>query len=366
MAASHRIAEDHNLILGIQGFSYADLYKPSRLADLLNVFDTTLKVLDAGLFAEYQTYKNTLGKEMAPQAISDLLVRLAPHVGEFVARLFHVEAERANQQSAIRDEVETIFVFRNEIIEKIQARFKDADITRWDIKKIQGDIDLLKRIAFPETATDTDLEHAFCRVGSRLARLSNHYRALARGKPAEINDADSEVNTLQQRLEADPQSKVAFAAALAKQEPAEFTDVLLEAVQRWCYAALNDPELNKIISFYGDNHPVYAGNVVKAMASAKDGYPYIVRLFAQELISLDPAQQQNRDQSMQSLLKRLEGELTATVVELNRLTPLLSRSSCMPPCRPANSIRDKFTGCRISRVWHRLSKALYSLPKVWP
>ena len=248
MAASHRIAEDHNLILGIQGFSYADLYKPSRLADLLNVFDTTLKVLDAGLFAEYQTYKNTPGKEMAPQAISDLLVRLAPHVGEFVARLFHVEAERANQQSAIRDEVETIFVFRNEIVEKIQARFKDADITRWDIKKIQGDIDLLKRIAFPETATDTDLEHAFCRVGSRLARLSNHYRGLARGKPAEINDADSEVNTLRQRLEADPQSKVAFAAALAKQEPAEFTDVLLEAVQRWCYAALNDPELNKIIS----------------------------------------------------------------------------------------------------------------------
>jgi len=146
LAASHRIAEDHNLILGIQGFSYADLYKPSRLADLLNVFDTTLKVLDAGLFAEYQTYKNTLGKEMAPQAISDLLVRLAPHVGEFVARLFHVEAERANQQSAIRDEVETIFVFRNEIVEKIQARFKDADITRWDIKKIQGDIDLLKRL----------------------------------------------------------------------------------------------------------------------------------------------------------------------------------------------------------------------------
>ncbi|MGH8568213.1 MAG: pyridine nucleotide-disulfide oxidoreductase, partial [Gammaproteobacteria bacterium] len=30
------------------------------------------------------------------------------------------------------------------------------------------------------------------------------------------------------------------------------------------------------VTFYGDNHPVYAGNVVKAMASARDGYPYIV------------------------------------------------------------------------------------------
>ena len=35
----------------------------------------------------------------------------------------------------------------------------------------------------------------------------------------------------------------------------------------------------KFISFYGDNHPVFAGNVVKAMASAKNGYPYVAKLF---------------------------------------------------------------------------------------
>lgn len=29
------------------------------------------------------------------------------------------------------------------------------------------------------------------------------------------------------------------------------------------------------LSFFGDLHPVYEGNVVKAMASAKNGYPYI-------------------------------------------------------------------------------------------
>ena len=35
----------------------------------------------------------------------------------------------------------------------------------------------------------------------------------------------------------------------------------------------------KTVSFYGDNHPHYAGSVVKAMASAKDGYPHVVALF---------------------------------------------------------------------------------------
>ncbi len=35
----------------------------------------------------------------------------------------------------------------------------------------------------------------------------------------------------------------------------------------------------RFVSFYGDNHPDYAGNVVKAMASAKRGAPAIFRLF---------------------------------------------------------------------------------------
>ena len=32
------------------------------------------------------------------------------------------------------------------------------------------------------------------------------------------------------------------------------------------------------ISFFGDLHPSFAGNVVKAMASAKQGYPVVSRL----------------------------------------------------------------------------------------
>src|SRR4029077_13334787 len=33
----------------------------------------------------------------------------------------------------------------------------------------------------------------------------------------------------------------------------------------------------RAISFFGDLHPSYAGNVVKAMASAKQGYPVVSR-----------------------------------------------------------------------------------------
>jgi NAD(P)H-flavin reductase len=79
----------------------------------------------------------------------------------------------------------------------------------------------------------------------------------------------------------------------------------------------------RFVSFYGDNHPVYAGNVVKAMASARDGYPYVTRLFEQELKTLDPAKQSDRDQSLKKLFDHLDAELLATVIEVNRLTPTI-------------------------------------------
>jgi NADPH-dependent glutamate synthase beta subunit-like oxidoreductase/NAD(P)H-flavin reductase len=77
------------------------------------------------------------------------------------------------------------------------------------------------------------------------------------------------------------------------------------------------------VSFYGDNHPVYAGNVVKAMASAKDGYPYVVELFAKELAALDPAQQAHREVDLRRFMQTLDEALVATVVAVNRLTPTI-------------------------------------------
>ena len=79
----------------------------------------------------------------------------------------------------------------------------------------------------------------------------------------------------------------------------------------------------RYITFYGDNHPVYAGNVVKAMASAKDGYPYIVKLFANEIAGLDAGQQAQREAKLRDLQERLDATFLAHVVAVNRLTPTI-------------------------------------------
>ncbi|MGA8806584.1 MAG: FAD-dependent oxidoreductase, partial [Thermoanaerobaculia bacterium] len=81
----------------------------------------------------------------------------------------------------------------------------------------------------------------------------------------------------------------------------------------------------KRITFYGDNHPRYAGNVVKAMASAKDGYPFVTRLFAAELMQLDrsPEAQSVRESQWNDLLRTLDDGLLPVVHQVNRLTPTI-------------------------------------------
>ena len=79
----------------------------------------------------------------------------------------------------------------------------------------------------------------------------------------------------------------------------------------------------RFVTFYGDNHPRFAGNVVKAMASAKQGYSEIAKLFARELASLDPAAQPERDAAWRRLAARMDDELVARVEDVVRLTPTI-------------------------------------------
>ncbi len=71
-------------------------------------------------------------------------------------------------------------------------------------------------------------------------------------------------------------------------------------------------EDGRAISFFGDLHPSFAGNVVKAMASAKQGYPVVSRTLARR-----PASQP----APFELLHTLDRELRAVVREVIRLTP---------------------------------------------
>ena len=79
----------------------------------------------------------------------------------------------------------------------------------------------------------------------------------------------------------------------------------------------------RFISYYGDNHPQYAGNVVKAMASAKHGYTKVVEIFAEELAERGKLPQAEKDSIFDDLIAGLDEQLRAYVVKVVRLTPTI-------------------------------------------
>ena len=70
----------------------------------------------------------------------------------------------------------------------------------------------------------------------------------------------------------------------------------------------------RCISFFGDLHPSFFGNVVKAMGGAKRGYPVVSRRLAAR-----PA----TEMSGAALIARCRDELAATVHAVHRLTPTI-------------------------------------------
>jgi len=70
----------------------------------------------------------------------------------------------------------------------------------------------------------------------------------------------------------------------------------------------------KAMSFFGDMHPSFSGNVVKAMGSAKQGYPVITR----HLKKLKPS-----DKYSENFIKKVNNLLRATIHAVYRLTPTI-------------------------------------------
>jgi len=71
----------------------------------------------------------------------------------------------------------------------------------------------------------------------------------------------------------------------------------------------------RAISFFGDLHPSFAGNVVGALASSKQGYPVVSRMLSQ----VDPASGADD----RAFLAGLHDDLRATVQAVNRLGPTI-------------------------------------------
>jgi len=235
--------EQHNLTLGIPGFNYPDLYDSARLKDLLDVFDASVERHDSALHNEFKAYRENQGAGLSAEAVSDLLVRMGPYVGQFVAKLFNVTEQHQAQAVKIKDELDTIFTYKNEVVEKLGFAFKGQDTSDWAIPSILNRFDLLIDAGFPEANQDNDPEHRVARVGAAIGLLSSHYKLVAKGKDSDYENADLVAEALRAKLAAHQEAATEFNDIISQQDPAEFVAALMDIVQRWSFVAQQDNDV---------------------------------------------------------------------------------------------------------------------------
>ncbi len=162
-------AADRDIPLGIPGFRYADLHKPERLQALLERFDAEARAADPALFEAFARHRADPAKLPPPEA-SALLMRMAPQVARFAARLFQAEPDLQRQ----RREVETLrplFLFKKKFVaNRADRRFKPTDLAALDAEALDADRRALLAAAFRENPSE-DPERATARMVLRLLDL---------------------------------------------------------------------------------------------------------------------------------------------------------------------------------------------------
>jgi len=235
--------EQYTLTLGIPSFTYADLYDAARLKDLMDVFDASVKHHDVELYDKFAAYRQHQGEGLKPEEISDLLVNMGPYVGQFVAKLFNVSEQHQAQAVKIKDEIDTIFKFKNEVVEKLPVVFKGQDSSDWNISSILNRFDLLIEAGFPEANQDNDPEHRVASVGAIIGQLSSHYKLIAKGKDSDYENADEQVSALRSKLCAHELAKTEFNDIINASDATEFISGLMDVVQRWGFVAQQDNDV---------------------------------------------------------------------------------------------------------------------------
>src|SRR5215204_7098060 len=160
--------------LGIEGFTYGDLYRPARLRALAEAFYAEVGVEDAGLHASLAEYVAARGENLkGTRAESELLIAAAPHLSRFLARLFGVERERERLAAGIRAQ-DPVFQFKQFVQRRATKSFPAEKAAGLDVEAADAALERLRHAAFEDTLGD-DRELGVARMTARLLEWEKNY-----------------------------------------------------------------------------------------------------------------------------------------------------------------------------------------------
>ena len=231
--------------LGVPGFTYQDLHREQRLAELDRVFLTELRNEDAALSERLAAWRSN-PNALDPIALSRLLVEAARPLSRFIVRLFGIEREWRAQASSAGPEA-FLFRFRRDFLLRRAARA--AAVPDAGLPGLTREALAIERELFGELPWHDDPELSTARMASELLDLeAEHIEAVRQKKRPVVSDEA-------RRRTAELAARAASAGAElpvprdASDEAAmEFLEALLGRYASWCRERLHRPELRRDIA----------------------------------------------------------------------------------------------------------------------
>src|ERR1700683_1261647 len=178
--------------LGFPGFSFGDLFDPSRLADLHAEFEAWFAARAPGDHARFAAYRACKGVGMTPEAVSRALLVAAPHVSAFVGKLFGVEAELDTLRTEVHDR-DPLWRFKRDFAKKRVLRADAGKAWREGSGHVELDAENVARVAMAAVTSDgerfrKDEELEVARGVNALHEVDEVARKAAKGGGAQWTD----------------------------------------------------------------------------------------------------------------------------------------------------------------------------------
>ena len=230
--------------LGVSGFTYQDLHREDRLAELHDVFFEELSRDDPALEARLAAWRANPAA-LDAIATSRLLVEAARPLSRFLARLFGIEAEWRAQAAAAGPEA-ALFRFRRDFLVRRAARVApppDAELPR-----VAAAARALERELFGELDWQADPELATGRMGTELLDLEAEHIEAVRQKKRPAVSEETRRRTAELGRRAAASGALPSPAGEGDEAALAFLEALLAGYARWCRARLTRPDLAREIA----------------------------------------------------------------------------------------------------------------------
>jgi len=164
-----------NLQLGVPGFKYADLNRVRRVEALDRAFIAELRDADATLAEDFVRYRDSGGKDRDRLRESNLLIQVAPYIGEFIARLFHIETEYDSLCERVRAD-QVVFRWKRNFVERHVLKNPPSleELGRMDPVELEFAYREVIDEFMPDASLTSDPERELAVVSTKLQEMAEN------------------------------------------------------------------------------------------------------------------------------------------------------------------------------------------------